>query len=184
MRWTLSVVLLCAACGASARQGPLQAPAQAPARIDATPSYYDIQVSRSDHPIGQAYGAPPDRVWPVALAAYAAAGLRVDGSSAAQRQVQTQGQVLRRSLKGVALSSYFDCGHELSGSIADSWRLKIDARMAVGSGGSRDSSIVQTLVSVSASPVEGTSTELRGCASKGALEARIAQAIGQALARQ
>ncbi len=183
MRWIASVVVFCAACGSAAGHGPLQAPTQAPARIEPTPSYYDIQVSRSDHPVGQTYAAPADRVWPVALASYAAAGLRVDGSDATQRQVQTKGQVVRRRLNGIALSTYFDCGAELSGSIADTWRLKVDARMAVAPGGSRDSSIVQTLVSISASPVEGTSTELRGCASKGVLEAKIAQAIGQALAR-
>jgi len=183
MRWSLATFLLLAAC-APAAQSPLQAPAQLPARVEPNASGYDIVLNRSEQPLGQTFAAPPDRVWPLALAAYTVAGLRIDGSDAVRYQVQTRGQVLRRQLHGESLSAYFDCGTEISGSIADTWRLKVDALMAVGPASTRDSSHVATMLTISASPVEGTSSQVTQCSSKGRLEMEIAQTIRQALARQ
>ncbi len=183
MRWTVASALLCAAC-ASAAPEAIQAPAQLPARVDPNAAGYDVVLNRADQPIGLRFGAPADRVWPLALAAYAAVGLRVDGTDAAQHQVQTRGQVLRQRLNGIALSSYFDCGSELSGSIADSWRLKLDASMAVAPGASADSSSLQTLLVATASPIEGTSAQVSPCSSRGQLEMKIAQLVRDALARQ
>ncbi len=182
MRWLIASALACAAC-ASAGQGSIQAPAQPPARIDPTSGGYDIMLNNAGQPVGQLVAAPMDRVWPIAVAAYTAAGLRIDGSDATRHEVQTRGQVLRRELKGVSLSAYFDCGNEMSGSIADSWRIRIDGRMAVTLAAA-DSSQVTTLLEVSASPVEGTSAQVSRCSSRGRLEAHIARIIREALARQ
>ncbi len=183
MRCTIASVLLLAAC-ASASSSPIQAPAQLPARVDPNASGYDITLSRADEPVGLRLAAPPDRVWPLAVAAYGAVGLRIDGTDAARHVLQTRGQVLHRQLDGSALSSFFDCGSELSGSIADTWRLKLDASMAVVPGASPDSSNLQTLLVVTATPVEGTSAQITPCSSRGKLEARLAQRVREALARQ
>lgn len=183
MRWLFASALVCAAC-ASAGQSSIQAPAQPPARIDATGGGYDVMLNNAGQPVGQRFAAPPDRVWPIAVAAFSAVGLRIDGTDARLHQVETRGQVLRRQLNGISLSVYFDCGNEMSGSIADSWRLRVDARMAVTPAASADSAQVMTLLSVNASPVEGTSTQLSQCSSRGRLEARIAQVIREALAHQ
>ncbi len=183
MRWTIASALLFAAC-ASAAPEPIQLPGQPPARVDPNGGGYDIMLDRADQPIGLRLAAPADRVWPLALAAYSALGLRVDGSDAAHYLAQTRGQLLRRQLNGIALSTYFDCGTELSGSIADSWRLKLDARMAVAAGTSPDSSALQTLLTVTATPVEGTSAQVTPCSSRGRLETKLAQLVRDALARQ
>ncbi len=184
MRWTMSALLFCAACGTAAGQGPLQGPAQMPARIDQSAGGYDVVLSRSDQPLGQAFPAPPDRVGPLAVAAYAAAGLRIDGTDNARHLVETRGQALRRRLDGHSLSTYFDCGNELSGNIADTWRLTLNARMAVGPGATPDSARLQTMITVSATPVEGTSTQVSPCTSKGQLELQIAGIVRDSLAHK
>jgi len=183
MRWSIASLLLCVAC-APATQGPIEAPTQMPARLDPNAGGYDVVLNPSEQPLAQAFAAPLDRVWPLAVAAYTTAGLRVDGSDAARHEVQTRGQVMRVQLKGRALSTIFDCGTDIAGSIADSWRLKVDARMAVGPATTPDSSRVAMMFSIAASPVEGTSAQVTPCSSKGALERDIAQTIRQALARQ
>lgn len=184
MRWTVAVVLLCAACGATAGQGPLQSPTQLPARIEPSAGGYDVTLSRSDQPLGQVFAAPVDRVWPLAVAAYTAAGLRIDGTDDARHLVQTRGQILRRQLAGRTLSTYFECGNELSGTIADTWRLTLSAHMGAGPGATPDSTRLQTMITVTASPVEGTSAQISPCSSKGRLEQEIAGTVRAALARK
>ena len=183
MRWSIASLLLCVAC-APTTQGPIEAPTQMPARLDPNAGGYDVVLNPSEQPLAQAFAAPLDRVWPLAVAAYTTAGLRVDGSDAARHEVQTRGQVMRVQLKGRALSTIFDCGTDIAGSIADSWRLKVDARLAVGPATTPDSSRVATMFTVNASPVEGTSARVTPCSSKGVLERDIARTIRQALARQ
>ncbi len=184
MRRLLPTLVLIAAACAPAAQSPLQAPVQAPARIDETGSGYDVRVNPAGQPLGESVAGTVAKVWPIAVDAYARAGLRIDGSDPGQHIVQTRGQPMRRVLNGRSLSSYFDCGTELSGSIADSWRIKVNAHMAVSPGLTADSAHVATLLEISATPVEGTSNSLTQCSSKGLLEATIAKYVKEGLEKQ
>ena len=184
MRSLLPTLALIVAACAPAAQTPLQAPVQAPARIDETGSGYDVHLNPAGQPVGEEVAAPLAKAWPLAVDAYARAGLRIDGSDPAQHIVQTRGQIMRRQFNGRSLSNYFDCGTELSGNIADSWRIKVDAHMAVGPGTGSESSQVATMLTVTATPVEGTSASVTQCSSRGLLEATITQYVKDALAKQ
>lgn len=184
MRRLLPTLVLIAAACAPAPQSPLQAPVQAPARINETGGGYEVRLNPSGQPVAETVNGSVAKVWPVAVDAYARAGLRIDGSDPAQHIVQTRGQIMRRVLNGRSLSNYFDCGTELSGNIADSWRIKVDAHMAVGPGANAESSQLATMLTVTATPVEGTSASLTQCSSKGLLEQTIATYLNEALAKQ
>jgi hypothetical protein len=181
MRRLLPIALFLAACAPSAGSTLSPAP-QAPARVEETGSGYDIRLSHDNAPVGATFAVPVDRLWPIALQAYTSLGLRADATDAAGHQVQTRSMVVRRRLAGEPLSAYFDCGTELAGSIADFWRLRIDAAMAV-TPVTADSARVATMVRVTATPVEGTSTTVTECSSRGRLEGKLASAIRAALAK-
>lgn len=184
-RLMLTAALLSAAC-ASAPPSPIQTPSAGLAQVITNESDGGVRIitNAAGQPIGHAFAVAPDKIWPLAVDAYARVGLRIDGSDPAQRLVQTRALQIRRKLNGAALSTYFDCGLEMTGPIADSWRLTLDGRMAVSPGLAGDSSHVTTMFTVVARPIEGNSATTTGCSSTGRLEAAVAKAIGEALATQ
>ncbi len=184
-RLLLTAALLGAAC-ASAPPSPLQTPAAGLPQVITNEPDGGVRIitNAAGQPIGRAFRVAPDKVWPLAIDAYARVGLRIDGSDPAQRQVQTRAQQIRRKLGNVALSTYFDCGTEMTGPIADSWRLTLDGRMAVSPGATADVANVTTMLTVVARPVEGNSATSTVCSSNGRLEAAVANAIKDALATQ
>lgn len=181
---TLTAALLTAACASASPRTPLQAPPAAlPQVITSEPDGgVRIITSATGQPIGRSYAVPPEQLWPVAIDTYARVGLRVDGSDATRRMVQTRALQLRRKLNGVPLSRYFDCGTEMTGPIADSWRLTLNASMSVSPGMSPDSSHVTTIVTVLARPFEGNSATSAACSSTGRLETLLANSIAEAMA--
>ncbi len=179
MRRVLPLLLLLGAC-APAAQSPLDTPTAAPARVESKEGGYDIQLSRADHPVASELSAPVDRAWAAALEAYRGLGLRLDQADAARHQAHGR-MVARRLLNGTRLSDYFDCGNEASGAIADTWRLSIEAQLGVGPGRSPGSSVMASMFTVRASPVEGTSTSVSQCSSRGVLELRLADMTRQNL---
>ncbi|HEX9109323.1 MAG TPA: hypothetical protein VF832_18905, partial [Longimicrobiales bacterium] len=124
----------------------------------------------------------PDSIWPAALDAWTRIGLPIDGSDAPRHIVQTRALALRRRLNGIQLSTYFSCGSEMTGPIANSWRLTLQGRLAVMPGTSPGSSTVTTVLSASALPLEGTSAGPTPCASTGRLEALLQKTLAQLLA--
>jgi len=183
-RLMLTAALLVGAC-ASAPPSPLQAPPPMPARIESDPDGgVRITTSATGQPVGQSYAVPAEKMWPIAIDAYARVGLRIDGSDPGRRLVQTRAQALRRKLNGAALSTYFNCGSEMTGLIADNWRLVLDGQMSVGPASTADSSHVATRFTVVARPIEGASAGATACTSTGRLETAVAKAITEALAAQ
>lgn len=181
MRRYVAALFLLAGC-APAAQGPLQTPTGAPPRVEETSSGYDIRLDPSGRPTSTSFDVAVDKLWPVAMQAYTKLGLKADRVDAVRHQVAGR-LVVRRQLNGRPLSEFVDCGHEISGSIADTWRLTIDSQMAVGPGTTAASSVLGSMLTVRATPVEGTSTTLTQCASRGALETLLAQNIRTLLAQ-
>ncbi len=178
--WTAA--LLSAACTPAPRT-PLQAPPVALPQVITNEPDGGLRVitSATGQPIGRSYAVSPDKLWPIAIDAYARIGLRIDGSDPGRRMVQTRALQLRRRLNGAALSSYFDCGNEMTGPIADSWRLTLNGTMSVSPGLSADSSHVTTMLTVVARPFEGNSASSPACTSTGRLEMALANAISAAI---
>ena len=178
----LAAPLLLAAC-ASAPSSPLDDPAPRRAEIhtdaDGRPQ---ITTSGNAQPVGRSYAAPAETVWPAALEAWARVGLPIDGSDPTQHLVQTRSLTVRRKLNGIRLSTYFSCGSEMTGLIADSWRLTLQGRMAVVPGTTPGTSMVTTVLGASALPLEGTSAGPTPCASTGRLEALLTNTLMQLLA--
>ncbi len=183
-RLMLTAALLTTAC-ASTGSTPLQAPPATRAEVITTERDGGVRIitNAAGQPIGRSFAVPPARMWPVAVDAYARVGLRIDGSDPAQHMVQTRSLQVRRKLNGVPLSTYFDCGSEMTGPRADSWRLTIDGRMAV-SPTSPDSSAVTTILTVVARPFEGNSATPTACSSTGRLESKLTDAVAEALTMQ
>jgi hypothetical protein len=180
MRRLMPMLALLAAC-APATTPPIETPAQPPPRVQATTSGYDVTLNSNSEAMGTNFDQPVDRIWPLAVEAFTRVGLHIDASDLAAHQVR--GKItLRRQLNGRSLSNYFDCGNEMTGTIADIWRVSVDARMGVGPGSTSGTSVVATMLTVTATPVEGTSTTVTQCSSKGQLEAMITSTIRKLLA--
>ncbi len=186
-RLLLTAALLTTACAsAPVPPSPLKTPAVGMAQVITNESDGGVRIitNASGQPIGRGFAVAPDKLWPLAIDAYARVGLRIDGSDPAQHMVQTRALQLRRKLNGTALSAYFDCGMEMTGPIADSWRLTLDGRMAVSPALTADSAHVTTMLTVVARPIEGNSATSTACSSTGRLETAVAKAISEALAAQ
>ncbi len=186
MRRLISTATLLLAACASAPPSPLQAPPTALPQVITNEPDGGVRIitSASGQPIGRAFAVSPAKMWPLAIDAYARVGLRIDRSDPNQHMVQTRNFQVRRKLNGVALSSYFNCGSEMTGLIADSWRLTLEGDLAVSPTVSPDSSQVTTILKVIARPIEGNSATATPCSSNGRLESEIASAIAEALAVQ
>jgi hypothetical protein len=79
-----------------------------------------------------------------------------------------------------ALSTFIDCGSNLSGPVANASRVKLDviSQLVPAQGGR---TTVRTTVTASARPNQGTSASVLGCSSTGRLETRINQLQQQRL---
>lgn len=175
MRRLIALAVVSLGCAPAAKT-PLEAPSQVPPRVQATTSGYDVLLNSNAQPVGGVVAAPVDKVWPAAVDAFTRVGLKIDESDAASHQVR--GRVtIRRQLNGKSLSSYFNCGSEMTGAIADTWRITVEARMGVGPGAKPETSIVQTMLEVTARPIEGTSTTVTPCSSNGQLETILANTV-------
>ena len=74
-RLLLTVAVLAAGC-ASAPPNPLQAPPPTIAEVRSEPDGgFRITTNPTGQPLGRSYGVAPDRMWPVAIDAYARVGL-------------------------------------------------------------------------------------------------------------
>ncbi len=180
-RWS-SIVILLAACapaaGAPSGPGP-----QAPSEISRNTGGYDVRLRSDAKPVEATLPVSPARLWPIALRAYTSVGLRADVVDSVGHRVETRRLMAHFRMANHRLSSLFDCGTNLTGDIADSWRLAIDAQMAVVPEGAPDRARVAMSVMATATPVGGSGSSVTPCSSSGRLEAMLLDSIHGALAR-
>jgi hypothetical protein len=125
--------------------------------------------------------APTGAVWRAAAAVYDELGIRVTSSDSASLTLEARGFEVRRQLAGQRLSSYFTCGSNLSGELADQRRLRIDFSTRVIE--AADGAAVQTLVQASARSDAGASADPVACNSRGTLEHVIGTRVKLYIAR-
>ena len=117
--------------------------------------------------------AKPELAWPALLEAYQEVGLTVNAIDERNRVVGVRGQRATRRLAGERLSSFFDCGSNMTGVIADSYHIDMDVISVLtpsADGGTR----IRTSTTASAMNPQGSSANAVPCGSNGTLETRIA----------
>ena len=149
-------------------------------RVDTPKGVFVTQLSTATSVIETPVDATIDATWDAVADVYTALGVTVGTLDTRTRIIGNPGVRMRRSLAGVKLSSYFDCGISALGKRnADSYSLSVDMLTQVLPG-EKKSSTLRTRVRASAAD-EGSSERRVTCSSTGALEARIADMVAERL---
>lgn len=122
----------------------------------------------------------PSDVWAHVLIAYQALGLAPDIQDAVSLTVGVQEVRVRRTLGNRRISSYLNCGRDMTGDLADrsTIRLSILTRLLPSTdGGTR----IRTELLANATDNDGTSRTVRPCSSNNRLEMSLAQHIADAI---
>jgi hypothetical protein len=170
---SLALLILtgCAASttGSTAASGP-------PPRLDQVGNGYDIRIDNGGATSAFTLQAAPEAAWAALLAAYQKMGIPLSSVDATQRTVSAADVEVRRQLAGKSLSEYLDCGSNLTGLIANSYRVRLTVASALKPG-PQGGSTLQTSVSASATSPQGASSAPVNCATTGRLEANLAQLV-------
>lgn len=120
--------------------------------------------------------AAPNDAWAHVLTAYQEMGLEPDIQSATDLMVGVREVTLRRTLGERRISSYLNCGRDMTGELADrsTVRLSILTRLLPSAeGGTR----IRTELMANATDNDGTSRTVRPCSSNNRLEMALAEHI-------
>jgi hypothetical protein len=136
-------------------------------------SGYDVRISDDGRSASVTLRAAPEAAWTGLLAAYKKLGIPLTSTDAASRTVSNTSFNVRRRLADQPLSRYLDCGTNLSGVIANSYRveLSVSSSLTPATGGE---TMLETRVSASAVSPQGASSAPVRCVSTGRLETDIA----------
>lgn len=174
-RAVLLPLLLLAACA------PAAAPSAGPRQVstvtieDPSGTLGSLSVSGSPRYGGGSVAVPLAQARAALPAVYEALGLRGGGPTAANGYAAPRVQATR-SLAGVRLSRYLDCGSTLSVANADQYAVTLHVATRL-SGTTPSATLAETLVQATAKPI-GTSGETVACTSTGALEREVARRLG------
>jgi hypothetical protein len=174
--WLSSALLVLAACASGGTGSTAEAPAPPP-RINAVGNGYDVRIGSGGATSAVALRAAPEAAWTALLATYQKMGIPLSSVDAAQRTASAVDLEVRRRLAGKSLSEYLDCGSNLTGLIANSYRVRLTVTSTLAPG-AQGGSTLQTSVSASATSPQGASSAPVNCATTGRLEAEIAQRVG------
>ncbi len=121
---------------------------------------------------------PVDDVWAVLPDIWSTLGLTIDGISQKEHRLTSGVIRVRRSLAGVSLSRYVDCGRSTLGPNADSYFIALKVETVLSGSGSV--AVVQSAMQASG---EGTGNggQVMRCSSTGELENRIAERLAKRL---
>jgi hypothetical protein len=84
-----------------------------------------IQVRQDDPTNTQVIDQPMEAIWRVLPAVYDSLGIAITTVNTTSRVIGADGVKMRRSLKGVPLSRYFDCGATQIGQNADDYEITL-----------------------------------------------------------
>jgi hypothetical protein len=128
-------------------------------------------------PTIHAVNATPDRVWRVMPAVFDSLGVPLTRVDPAQRVIGNDGFKVRQRLRNVPLSRFLDCGQTQIGPNADSYEVFITLLVQVRP--TQDAVTASSLVTTfeaSARPLTFSQGYSR-CSTRGALEARLLEAV-------
>lgn len=133
---------------------------------------YRTDVEASDIPLN----APLESGWTRVSQAYAALKIPVTTIDSARHLIGAQNAVVRNRLAGARVSQWLTCGYTPIGTPrADAYVVYLTMLTEVRPTGA--TSAARTIVTAIAQPEDGTTTGVQ-CSSTGALERRLAQALG------
>lgn len=176
----LLTLLLASACAttASAPSGP--PPPDRESRILTTGSGADVYIAGDVRAQTVIFAATPDRVWSELLAVYEEMEIPLTTvDRRAGRMGNGQFMALRR-LAGRPMTSYVNCGSNITGAIAATNRIQMSVTSELAPVGG-DSTRVQTWITAVAHSIEGASRNAMACNSTGALERQVADRLGRRL---
>jgi len=175
-----AIVLAIAACSSSG--GPVVSTQVTTQTLQTPGANIDITSTQDRDVITQMMLAPADSVWRQLPGVFLELDIEPTTVDQKDHVIANMSFTVRRSLGGVRLSRYVDCGRNISGAAADQLQILMTLMVQVVA----DSSQTSTLRSqVQAHGVaEGVSGTQVACASTGALEERIARMVNDALAHR
>ena len=133
---------------------------------------YRADVTASVVPLN----APLENGWARVSRAYAALKLPVTTIDTARHLIGAQSAAVRNRLAGARLSQWLSCGYTPIGTPrADAYVVYLTMLTEVRPAGA--TSAARTIVTATAEPEDGTTSGVQ-CSSTGALERRLAQALG------
>ena len=162
---SLLPLLACASSG----PGPIDGRSRVDRNSPARPIILQTEGSTSE----QAIAAPADDVWGALVATFESLGIPFS-EVAGTRTVENRGYPARR-IDGQRMSRFFDCGSNVTGEIADSYRVTVSIRSSVEAT-SMGTSVVHTELDAVAVARDTRSGELH-CSSKGTLERLIGERL-------
>ena len=131
----------------------------------------NLRIRQDDHANEQVIALPADVLWKVLPAVYDSLGIPLSTINKAAMTIGVEGHKMRKSLKGVPLSRYFDCGTTQIGANADSYEvtLFLITRLKPAQG---NSTKVEVTMIAQARPVERRQNPIT-CDTRGTLDAKL-----------
>jgi len=150
--------------------------------LDAPGAKIDLSTNEEHNVIQSSILSPVDTVWKVLPGVFLELDVEPNTVDPTTHVIANTQFTVRRSLGGVKLSRYVDCGTNITGAAAD--QMQVTMSLTVQALG--DSGNVTTLrTQVEAHGVaEGTSGVQVTCATTGALEARVARMVNDDIAHR
>lgn len=135
----------------------------------------DMNLTRSQYVGGGVVPAARAEVWALLPAVYEELGLPAPAADRSSWTVAVQRHSIRRTLGRQRLSSFLECGRDMTGELADTHRITLSVRTWLENSGTA-STAVHSMIEATATSVEGRAGSST-CSTRGELERRILEAV-------
>jgi hypothetical protein len=143
--------------------------------VDAPGGRYDMLLTRDNALSTDTLALPASRAWRGLLQTYAGLGVPLQGADGQHYMIATQPFRAHGEFAGERLSRWIDCGQSLTGDNATSYEVTLRLGTLIDTSDT-GRSIVRTAVNATAI-APGSGTTPVQCATRGALEKRIAALV-------
>jgi hypothetical protein len=137
-----------------------------------------MALDRSAETVGvsAAIAAPAEQVYAALVAVYRDIKVPLTDANASQHVLGNQTLKIRRSIGGVPMQNYIDCGGQPGQPNAETFDLNLNLMSFVTAGTDGGSTLTTRLSGVGSDPNHGQGNQMQ-CSSTGELEARIAKMV-------
>ena len=180
--FVFTVAFVLAACGSSGSNAPESSTNAMETNLQGFSSTYNVTALEEKYVMVNLVPAPLDSVWPVLPGVFLE--LTVEPGTVDQKAhvISNTSFVVHRSLGGVKLSRYVECGRSISGALADQMDITMSLVVQVVADSAQTSKLRTQLVAYGFS--QATSGVRVHCSTTGALESHIAKMATDAVARR
>lgn len=169
-----SVTFAASGCAKNTELSPVGTSTQ-PVTIISGSSAQSVQIRQDDPSNTRVLDVPLEAVWRVLPAVYDSLGIAVNTVHPASRTLGADALKIRRSLKGVPLSRYFDCGTTQIGANADEYEITLTL-LTRAQAASPTSTRVEVTTIALARPVARRQNP-QNCTILGTLDAKVFETI-------